>query len=813
MKKTCWNDGWKFWKEGNAFSLVWNVPENARELTLPHDAMLEEAADPESSNGGNTGFRNGGVYVYVKNICPCEEDLNGKTALFFEGVYMNASVYVDGQLAARRPYGYSGFEADLTPYLHAGKTSEIRVIAKNGAMANSRWYSGGGILRDVWLLRSENTYLPYEGLRIRTEDAEEELAVLHADVEVKNASANSRKLAVRTSILDAEKKICGKETTKVFLLPGEQRTIQQKITVKNPLLWSDENPVLYHAETVLSEEDTELDREESNFGIRTLTLDSVRGLRVNGKSVKLRGACIHSDSGVLGGAVYYEEAVLKMKALKEAGFNAVRISHQPAAPAWLKACDELGLYVMDELTDMWNRCKSDYDYGLYFEDWWERDAEAMVRKDYNHPSVILYSIGNEIPEIGTDQGSSLAHAIADKFHTLDSTRFTTAGINGVFAAGDRVPEIMQDLAAEDGGADGNVNDFMTVMDTRMDDIVVHPAVSERLDMACEALDAAGYNYMTARYEKDLIEHPNRVIVGTETYPPEIARNWMEVKKCPNVIGDFTWTGWDYIGEAGVGVPAYHFGEGGFGAAFPCQLAYCGDFDLIGNRRPASFYREIAFGLRKAPYLAVEDPAHYGEKLIKTPWVISDASHSWTYPDMEGKQIVVEVYGKGYEAELLINGRSQGREKITAPGANTVGNRVLFTVVYEPGSLETVLYDENGREIGRDQIETTKTPAVLKAEAENMDDLHFIRFALEDEDGKAIDTKSFDSALTVTETENINLLGLGSGDPKPVHNFTESVTDTFYGSALAVCRLEDPEKEGKLTAVTGDGKSVSVLIHR
>ena len=354
---------------------------------------------------------------------------------------------------------------------------------------------------------------------------------------------------------------------------------------------------------------------------------------------------------------------------------------------------------------------------------------------------------------------------------------------------------------------------MTVMDTRMDEIVVHPAISQRLDMACEALDVAGYNYMTARYEKDQREHPNRVIVGSETYPPEIARNWEEVEKCSNTIGDFTWTGWDYIGEAGVGVPAYRPGEGGFGAAFPCQLAYCGDFDLIGNRRPASYYREIAYGLRQAPYLAVQDPSHFGKKLIKTPWVISDATHSWTFPGSEQKKTIVEVYGKGSFAELFVNGRSQGRKEITPPGAGVIGNRALFPVSYEPGTLETVLYDEKGQELGRDRIETTGEPAALSAGSEDFKDLHFIRFALQDKAGRTVGARAYDTLLTVTETENLTLLGLGSGDPKPVHNYTEHVTATFQGTALAVVRQKDPEKEGTLTAVTEDGKTVTVSIRK
>lgn len=827
MQKIRWNTGWKFWKEKDAFALVWNVPEDARDVTLPHDAMIEEKADPESLNGGNTGFRNGGTYIYVKRFQAPAEWAKEKTEVFFEGIYMNAMVYLNGQMVAHHPYGYTGFTADLSDYLKYGRENELRVVVRTGAMPNSRWYTGSGIYRDVWLLRSPKNFLPYGGLQVKKEDADEELAILSVRTEIFNESDYPAELRAETEIVDPNGDVKGKDAVSLFLKAGEKRTIRQRMTVERPLMWSAERPNLYEARTKLIFGENVLDREETTFGIRTMTLDAKRGFRVNKKAVLLRGACIHHNFGILGAVQYYDAACREVTKLKEAGFNAIRMAHHPMSDVMLRACDELGMYVMDELTDVWTRYKSDYDYSHFFDDWWQKDVKAMVQKDINHPSVILYSIGNEIPEIGTNEGSKTAHDIAAYFHFLDDSRYTTAGINGVFAAGDCIPEIMADLAKEtpgenkaSGESGGNVNDFMTLMNTRMDDIVVQPCISERLDKACEALDVAGYNYMTARYEKDLTERPNRIIVGTETYPPAIARNWAEVQKCSNVIGDFTWTGWDYIGEAGTGIPAYHMGEGGFSATFPAQLSYVGDIDITGFRRPASYYREIAFGLRKKPYLAVQDPAHYKEKLMRTPWVISDASHSWSFPDFEGKPIVAEVYGDGEAAELILNGRSLGRKKMTVPGRGVIGNRALFEMTYEPGVLTAILYDRSGQELGRDTLISTGGVTAIKAEIEPSYSLKrlkgerkltFITLNLTDADGRATDSRSYDMKLHIVSSENADILGFGSGDPKPLYNYNESVTNTWYGRAQLILEKEEPSRRAQVVIRSENGLQTEIEV--
>lgn len=801
MLEMKFNHNWKYWIEGDSFALVWNIPENARDITLPHDAMIEKPAHGASLNRGNTGFRDGAVYNYVNLFYAPKEYKNQVVMLKFEGVYMNAFVYVNGQLAGKNPNGYTTFYVPLNDYLKYGEENEIRVQARNGAMPNSRWYSGGGIYRDVYLLISELTHIVPGGVQIKTEEADEEYGVLQIRTEIKNANHSVAELTLETEIWDQTGTVVARETSPAAILGGEMRTLSQRLVVEAPRLWSDVAPDLYVCKTILREGKKILDEQSELFGIRTLQLDAKRGLRVNQKTVKLRGACIHHDSGLLGAATYESIQLRQIRKLKEAGFNAVRMSHHPMSQAMLRACDALGMYVMDETFDMWNRCKSDYDYGLYFQEWWEKDVTAMVRKDYNHPSVILYSIGNEIPEIGTTGGAKVCHDLSRKVKELDDTRYTLASVNGVFAAGDKIDQVVTDVVSDlskAGEIEGNVNDFMTLMDGHLDEIVVHDAITERLDKACAGVDIAGYNYMTARYEMDGERNANRVIVGSETYPPEIARNWNLVEKLSHVIGDFTWTGWDYIGEAGVGVPAYKWGEGSFGATFPCQLAYPGDLDITGFRRPASYFREVVFGLRKEPYIAVQDPRRYGQTVIKTPWIISDAISSWTWGGCEEKPVIVEVYAPGSEVELFINGLSQGRK----PAGNKVGFRTLFETQYIQGEVAAVCYDEKGLEMGRTVLYTAAEERMLKLESEEQaaEGFLFLNVLLCDAQGN-IGTDR-DERLTL-EVEGADVMGFGSGNPKPEFNYNEAVTKTYNGRAQIILKKKEAEKvQVKMTSESG-----------
>ncbi|NLO84277.1 MAG: glycoside hydrolase family 2 protein [Clostridiales bacterium] len=812
MLEQKFNSDWKFWVDKSAFALVWTIPQEAEDVTLPHDAMLRQIPYAQSTNGENTGFRDGECYLYVKKLYVPAEYKNKTVKLKFEGVYMNAFVYVNGQLAGKNPFGYTTFYVALDDFLEYGKENEIRVQVKNSAMKNSRWYSGGGIYRDVYLLVSELAYMEPEGVQIKTESLDEEYAAIMIETEIKNRWHSSKELLLEQTVLDIDGAVAASGSFPVILLAGEKRKVWQRFTISEPKPWSDDSPSLYRCISRLhaaGDEADQIDESIETFGIRILTLDVKRGLQVNHHPVKLRGACIHHDSGLLGAATYEAAQFRQIKLLKDAGFNAVRMSHHPMAPAMLLACDSLGVYVMDEAFDMWNRCKSDYDYGLYFDEWWQRDVTAMVRKDYNHPSVILYSVGNEISEIGTVHGAKLCHELCSKIKELDSTRYTLASINGVFSAGDDLGEIMHDVLTEINGheTEGNVNEFLTLMHKHLDKIVVHDAIANRMERAVSSMDIAGYNYMTARYEMDGRKYPNRVIVGSETYPPEIARNWELVKKLPYVIGDFTWTGWDYIGEAGIGVPAYRWGEGGFGAKFPCQLAYCGDIDITGARRPMSYYREIVFGLRTAPYIAVQDPTKYDQTLIKTPWVLSDTVSSWTWDDCQEKPIVVEVYAQGATTELLINGHSQG---IKATGVQA-GYRVLFETIYERGEIKAISYDADGNIIGETKLQTANDEHHIQINQENTgEERELIYLTIDICDAEGITATSKVQTLTAQVAGGAVLAGFGSANPKPSDHYLSYQTETYQGKALLILKRTNVG-EGIQVVISADELQTATFI--
>ncbi|MGT2832954.1 glycoside hydrolase family 2 TIM barrel-domain containing protein [Streptococcus halotolerans] len=786
MRQELYNNDWLFWKDGDSFALVWNVPEYAQKVTLPHDAMIFEKAYAESKNGSNTGSRDGGNYVYVKTFKAIASDLTKRHVLKFEGSYMNTFVYVNGQLAGKNHNGYTSFYVPIHDFLHEGD-NEIRVQVRNAAMSNSRWYSGSGLYRDVYHLTSDDLYIAETGSCVKTLALEEDLATLEVSVPVRNGSSRAKDAQLDLVIKDENGETVQKDSRPYLIKAGEELPIITRLIVTDAKAWSTQTPTLYHLEVSLRDGEEERDRDSRSFGIRTISVDSKRGLRINGQVTNLRGACIHHDSGLLGAATYDIAERRRVRLLKEAGFNAIRMSHHPAAPALLKACDELGMYVMDETFDMWTRFKGDFDYSLIFEEQWRNDVTSMVTVDYNHPSVILYSIGNEIPEIATPHGAHLAKEIHDHIKSLDETRPTLAGINGVFASSDGIPQILRDVAAEKEARGeevvGNVNDFMTMMGTSMDQIVIHPIVSENLERATAATDIAGYNYMTARYEGDSQTYPNRVMVGSETYPPEIARNWALVERLPSVIGDFTWTGWDYIGEAGVGVPAYNRGEGGFGAQFPCQLAYCGDIDITGVRRPLSYYREIVFGLRKAPYIAVQKPEHYGKHLIKTPWVLSDAIHSWNWSGFEGKPIIVEVYAAGDEVALYLNDTLLEKKVV----GQELGCLTCFEIHYQPGVLKAINYSD-GTVVGETVLATIDEDRPnLVATVEDNDQLTYVSLSITDQSGQIIPTAEV--ALQI-QVEGGELLGFGTGNPKPNDNYPDSETTTYHGRALAIIQKRD-----------------------
>ncbi|MGW3944039.1 glycoside hydrolase family 2 TIM barrel-domain containing protein [Streptomyces phaeochromogenes] len=793
MLRTCFNDGWQIRPKVNPFAEMAGAAAPFRAVTLPHDALIEQDrvvtnGDAALEDGVRAHFP-AGVFEYRKTFFVPQEYQGKRLFIEFEGVYRNATVYVNGNYAGQRPYGYSRFRVDAGRYLHFGQDNEIRVEAR--VHQDSRWYSGAGIYRDTWMLVGDLVRVAPDSLCVTTPDIDTKRAVVQVAATLDNDSIEIRTLDLVTEIRDAAGIIVATDKAKVTVLPGEPATARRRLYVFDPLLWNPESPALYSCEVRLHDENGTVDTDSTVFGIRFLQLDSRSGLRVNGETVKLRGACVHHDNGVLGTATHARAEERRVEILKEAGFNALRMAHHPMSRAMLDACDRLGMLVMDEAFDVWTSTKSNFDYSLNFPEWWERDIEAMVAKDFNHPSVVLYSIGNEIPETGSPAGAALGRKLAEKIRSLDGTRYVTNGINNLLAVLSDLAQ-MSEQAEEEGTG---INTFMTNTLDMVNAISTSEVVTERTAESYDLLDVAGMNYADTRYALDRELFPNRIIVGTETFPTSIDNNWKLVQQYGHVIGDFTWTGWDYLGEAGIGRPQYLTSESASEviAPYPYLLAGCGDIDITGHRQPASYYREIVFGLRTQPYIAVQRPEHHGKTWAGSPWAWSDTISSWTWPGFTGKPVKVEVYSAADEVELLINGRSLGRE----PAGEQHRFHAEFETVHEPGELLVIAY-QDGTETGRHLLRTATGPVQLRAEADRPaitaanGDLAYITLTLTDADG-TLHTAA-DRAVSIEVSGSGTLAGFGSAAPSTEERFDTSEHRTYEGRALAVLR---PTGTGKI----------------
>lgn len=794
MKRTSFNAGWRVRPKANLFEEMFGgAAQPWQPVHLPHDAMIGGRRDPDGH--WSTAFFPGGVWEYEKTFTATEE-LRGKRVLLeFEGVYRSASVWVNGTRVGHRPYGYSDFTVSIAEHLHIGGENVVRVLATSHD--DARWYSGAGIYRPVHLVTGDPVHLALDGVTVTTPMVDDDGATIDVTTVVENDSLVTEGTTVTTEIVDDAGSVVARDVAPLTVFPGRSESLRQRLFVAHPRRWSISSPTLYTCRTRLGADGTELDAEDSTFGIRTLAADPVRGLRVNGEPVELRGACIHHDNGVIGAATIGRADERRVEILKEAGFNALRSAHHPMSRDMLAVCDRLGMLVMDEAFDVWTESKMDDDYAQSFPEWWAADVDAMVRKDRNHPSVIMYSIGNEIPDVGKPAGAALGRAIAERIRAHDGARLVTNSINPLLACGTELFASFTpgaELAPEEMG----VNTMMTMLEQHLPRLLQGGVVDERTAEAFAYLDVAGYNYTESRYAMDRVLHPQRVIVGSETHPKRIAANWELVREHCHVIGDFTWTGWDYLGEAGIGQVRYESDppeSQRLMGSYPWITANTGDIDITGFRRPVSYWREIVWGLRDAPYVAVRPPAHHGEESsFRGGWSFTDAVATWSWDGWEGKPITVEVYADADEVELLVDGETVGRASV---GAIHPFVAELDTT-YTPGELTAVAY-RGARETGRMSLTSASGPVLLDVhvDRELIDaserELAYVDITLVDGNGNLHSRE--DRAVTVTVDGSAALQGLGSGNPCTEETFGGSTHDTFNGRALAVIR---PARAGTIT---------------
>lgn len=767
MKKQRIHDDWKFWKDGNE--------KNAVMVHLPHDAMILEERNAELENGNASGFFPGGKYIYTKSLYGDPDYENQTIMLEFEGIYMNSTIYLNGKKVGGWIYGYTNFYVNITGKLRIGEENELKVIVDNSKIPNSRWYSGSGIYRPVNLWTGAKQYIHPEGVKIRT------ISYQPAVIEIQ-VKAEKEMDGIITNTVMYDGKIIAKAS-------GEK----VRIEIPNAKLWDAENPYLYTLKTELLQDEHVIDEAENHFGIRTLAWDATNGFQVNGNTVKLRGGCVHHDHGILGACAYDEAEIRRIKKLKEFGFNAIRYSHNPAGKNFLDACDELGMYVMDETFDQWKVPQSTYDYAMYFDDEWKKDVDSLISKDYNHPSVIMYGIGNEITDTGLPFGADIAKMISTTFHQLDNSRPTVLANNAMLTTMAAIQAKKQGEKEEKAVGSSDVNDIVTLLPKIMASIT--PESIEKLAGECfDAVDIVGYNYGQNLYEGTHKIKPERVMLSTETFPCRMKSNWEYVEKNDYVIGDFMWTAWDYLGEAGVGLPVYGTTQAPFSKAYPCLTAACGSFDLTGYPETQAYYSAILWGKYKKPYIAVRPVDHSDEEYTLGRWRLTDAINNWTWNGCEGKTAEITVYSIGKSIELCKNG-------VTVEKKALADCKAEFRIPYEPGTLEAISYDEKNQEIGRMSLCTagdeTKLCILPEKKRIRPETVVYVPIQVTDSEGQI--KMMMDKKIMVSVEGPGELLAVGSGNPKTVEKFTENSCTSWHGQVLAIVRSIKKEGTIKISA--------------
>ena len=753
MKKLSFNNNWLC---------------NGKPVTLPHDAQISEQRGKDVSNGGH-GYFPGGLYTYEKTFT-APADWEGKDVLLeFEGVYKNATVSLNGKELCFHAYGYTGFFVELTGLNYGGENS-LTVVADNSKLPNSRWYCGSGIYRPVWLHVCEKNGLRPESVKISTVSIHPAVVKIESPVSIK---------------------------ADVDGVAGEGTSFE--LTIPDAKLWSDETPYLYTAKITAGEGDTV----EIPFGIREIKWSN-KGLFINGKETLLRGGCVHHDSGILGAATYAESEERRVRILKENGFNAIRSAHNPCSKAMLEACDRYGVYMMDETFDMWYNRKNPHDYGCDFEKCWEADVTAMVERDYNHPSVILYSIGNEVGEPAEAKGLDYGKKMIALCHKLDPSRPVTCGSNLMIMGRTAKGNALYKDGEQPGGEQkpqkegGNASLAFNIMASFIGSGMNKSANSKKIDAVTtpflDSLDIAGYNYASGRYPLEEKAHPNRVLFGSETFPQDIWKNWQMVKKYPYLVGDFMWTSWDYLGEAGIGAWSYTGGMP-FNRPYPWILAGAGVIDILGVPDGSCKYTSTVWGLEQNPVIAVRPVNHPGVRVSKSIWRGTNAILSWSWSGCEGNKAEVEVYSDQAQVELLLNGKSVGRQKVKQC-------KTLFKVKYVPGTLTAVAYDASGRETGRSELCSAAGPFGIAVRPEKTEvkprEIVFVPVNMEGANGLV--ESNADRKLRVT-VEGGELLAFGSANPCTEEQYHSGSFTSYYGRALAVVRAGESGSV-KITATDG-----------
>lgn len=721
-RQTLFDDGWTFSHDGKTIS-----------VDLPHDwDIYTKPNSGKGATGTGGGWYEAGKGEYRKTFKT--PDGGEIVKLHFEGVYQKAEVFVNGEKAGQHGYGYTPFTVDVTPFLHKDmQENEVMVKVDNSGQPNCRWYSGSGIYRHVWLQTMPTLHIAENGVFVSTSEVKDGKATVLVEVEVENASDQARNATV----------VVGSRQMMVSVPAHDKKMVNTSYTISNPQLWSPENPYLYTADVELKENGTTIDSKQVKHGVRTFSFDAEKGFVLNGKPVLINGACVHHDDGILGAMAFDAAEIRKVKQMKEAGFNLIRTSHNPTTRAFLDACDSIGMLVIGEAFDGWRTQKNPHDYHTMIDSCYREDIHAMVKRDRNHPSIISWSIGNEVIERKEIRVIYTARQMKAAVLECDKTRPVTEAL----CAWDRDWEIY--------------------------------------DPHAEVLDVVGYNYMIFKHASDHERDPKRVMWQTESYPRDAFRNWAVVNDFPYVVGDMVWTGLDYLGESGIGRNYYEGerpGESWVEGGQPdWHGAPCGDVDVTGWRKPISHYRETLWSDKRDLYMAVKEPDGYRGKIHTTMWSVWPTWESWNWPGWEGKPIDVEVYTKSPEVKLYLNDKLIDTKQVS----RDTEFKAVFSVPYQTGTLRA---EADGKSV---TLETAGEPARLRLSADKKvmtadgQDLIYVLVEVVDSKGRVCPDAAIGCEASVKG--NASVLAFASADLKDTEPTTTPRVTTWKGRSLLVLR--------------------------
>ncbi len=789
------NAGWRFLRDSVAGAAQPTFDDSQwMEVDLPHDYSIMDLPGDDTpdqigpfsrnspGNGNATGHVLGGTGWYRKSFVLDGTD-EGKTAILkFDGVYMESEVWVNGRLAGENRNGYTPFWFDITPLLNTPGEPNVVAVRVDNQGRNSRWYSGSGIYRNVHLLLVNPVHVGVWGARITTPTVNVNRA--HVDLEL--TVVNERESGADAEITIHVKDVNGTLVNTVvdsLVLPAKAASISHKqFTVENPALWSPESPSLYRAEIIVETDNETSDVYEQTFGVRTIDISADEGLLLNGEPLLLKGGNLHHDNGLLGAAAYERAESRKVELMKANGFNAIRSAHNPPSEALLDACDSLGVLVIEEFTDMWESYKSPQDYSRFFADQWEKDLTNMILRDRNHPSVIMWSIGNEIRLNTVDDALRIGGQLSQRVRSLDGTRPVTEAVASLLV----------------------------------------PGGWESTGPIFSLLDVSGYNYTNNKYGPDHDEYPQRIMYGSESFPLNAYEYWKAVEDNPYVIGDFVWSAMDYLGEVSIATSAYvpeaehvvfQLPESlalppGFNiwdwmqdmpSGWPAYVSWCGDLDITGDKKPQSLYRDVLWN-NAAIAVNVHEYIPDGMAENISGWGWPREFPHWNWPGSEGELLQVRVFTKATEVRLLLNGQKIGEKTLTENDQYVAA----FEVPYQAGELRAIAM-ENGVEVAGKTLRTPGRPAAIRLSADRSDvnadrrDLSFVTIEVVDDEGYVVPQDSVEIELSLIG--NGELVASGNGSPYDMESVNRRIIRTYKGKAQAVIRPFDQPGEISVRAAS------------